>query len=578
MKILRYIIFTLAAVSLMSCSLDEKNFTEKDQAVYMNNTSEANTVLMGVYRDMVVDGMYGFHLSLFFTLPSDVADVEGSGLGNWRAVANNSYTSADGQVLQTWSALYKAVYNANDFIERLAAKSVNYPEDQKNLAAVYMAEARALRALYYFELVRWFGNVPLITSTDQARQPNDSFKQADPVDVYKFIESDLLYAIENLPYANEDTYRSANAYRISKGGALGLLAKVYATWAGYPLNDATKWEEAAKTARTLIQSGNHGLLEDYEQLWKNACESEWDATESLIEVSFYSPVMTGTTANDPNGRIGKWNGVSTAEGVLASGKCAANWKVVPAFAANWWKSIPAGQTDKRFDISIAARKYTTSNPEGISVASGKEPGADGKDETVYYTIGQIIDMPEDNKNFAAARKNCNNGICPGKWDMAKYAKKNQVTDANFSNVNWYILRYADVLLLYAEALNEWQQGPTTDAYAAINMVRRRAYGLPLDAPSSVDLATGMSYEAFRQAVRDERAKELAFEGHRRQDLIRWGIYYETVKKTYSELAAWHEEAPGCYRGGEFTTKGQHELLPIPLNEIKLSGLKQNNMW
>ncbi len=575
---------------MMSCSLDEKNFTEKNQAVYMNNTSEANTVLMGVYRDMVVDGMYGFHLSLFFTLPSDVADVEGSGLGNWRAVANNSYTSADGQVLQTWSALYKAVYNANDFIERLAAKSADYPESQKNLAAVYMAEARALRALYYFELVRWFGNVPLITSTDQARQPNDSFTQADPVDVYKFIESDLLYAIENLPYANEDTYRSANAYRISKGGALGLLAKVYATWAGYPLNDASKWEEAAKTAKTLIQSGNHGLLEDYEQLWKNAAESEWDATESLIEVSFYSPVMTGNLSNDPNGRIGKWNGVTTAEGVLASGKCAANWKVVPAFAMNWWKSIPAGQTDKRFDISIAARKYTTSNPEGISVASGKEDkiGPDGnpvldeggkvEKETVYYTMGQVIDMPESNDNFAAARKQCNNGICPGKWDMAKYAKKNQVTDANFSNVNWYILRYADVLLLYAEALNEWQQGPTTDAYAAVNMVRRRAYGLPLDATSSVDLATGMSYEAFRQAVRDERAKELAFEGHRRQDLIRWGIYYETVKKTYSELSAWHEEAPGNYRGGEFTTKGQHELLPIPLNEIKLSGLKQNNMW
>lgn len=72
------------------------------------------------------------------------------------------------------------------------------------------------------------------------------------------------------------------------GAALGLLSKVYATWAGYPIYDESKWEEAAKTARTLIESGKHALLSDYEQLWKNTCNGVWDPTESLIEISFYS--------------------------------------------------------------------------------------------------------------------------------------------------------------------------------------------------------------------------------------------------------------------------------------------------
>ena len=97
-----------------------------------------------------------------------------------------------------------------------------------------------------------------------------------------------------------------------------------------------------------------------------------------------------------------------------------------------------------------------------------------------------------------------------------------------------------MLLLYAEALNEWHKAPSTDAYAAINIVRRRGYGLPTGtASATADLATGLSYEQFQQAVRDERAHELAFEGHRRQDLVRWGIYYETIRKTAAKCSEWH---------------------------------------
>lgn len=106
-----------------------------------------------------------------------------------------------------------------------------------------MGEARALRAMYYFELVRRYENIPLMTSTQMSNQSPSTFVQADPADVYKFIEDDLIYASEVLPYATDDTEREDNSFRFSKGAALGLLTKVYATWAS---KDASKWEYAAK--------------------------------------------------------------------------------------------------------------------------------------------------------------------------------------------------------------------------------------------------------------------------------------------------------------------------------------------
>ena len=170
---------------------------------------------------------------------------------------------------------------------------------------------------------------------------------------------------------------------------------------------------------------------------------------------------------------------------------------------------------------------------------------------------------------------------PGKWDMIKYIEPgNEVVDANKSNVNWYILRYSDVLLLYAEAMNEWKKGPTTEAYNAVNMVRRRGFGLTVGATSSTaDLPEGLSYEQFQQAVRDERSYELAFEGHRRQDLIRWGIFYDSIQQTFYDLQTWHDQAASYYRCIDFTIEGKNELMPIPQRDMDLcKQFKQNPGW
>ena len=112
------------------------------------------------------------------------------------------------------------------------------------------------------------------------------------------------------------------------------------------------------------------------------------------------------------------------------------------------------------------------------------------------------------------------------------------------------------------------------------MVRRRGFGKPVGvADSSCDLPTGLSYEAFQKAVQDERAYELCFEGHRRQDLIRWGQYYDAIQSTAEQLASWHEQMPSLYLLPNYTVKGKHELLPIPQRELDLmTGCSQNPNW
>ena len=133
------------------------------------------------------------------------------------------------------------------------------------------------------------------------------------------------------------------------------------------------------------------------------------------------------------------------------------------------------------------------------------------------------------------------------------------------------MRYAEVLLLYAEALNELNKAPNDDAYEAVNQVRRRA-GLS-------NLPSGLSYQTFQQAVRNERSHELCFEGHRKQDLVRWGIYYDAIQQTVSDLDQWHEDANASYLIGEYTVKGKHELLPIPQRDLDMMTLcKQNPNW
>ena len=540
------LIYLLPVLCLVfgACSdlLDEQNFTEVGKDNYVNDATEAETVLMGIYKDMANEYMYSYHLSLLFTISSDIAQCEGNSTSSFREIPTNSHNASTTQIANTWRQLYTSIYHANHFIETVSERIDGWNSSNRELATIYLGEARALRALFYFELVRWYGNVVLMKSTDDSRRVASEFEQADPRDVYAFIEEDLKYAAEVLPWAVDDTKRSSNAYRFSKGAALGLLAKVYCTWAGYPLYDTSKWAEAATAARRVVESGKHRLIPNYETVWTNTCNGIWDAGESLIEVSFYS--ATGLDSDNTAGRIGKWNGVIADAVEGERGRNAGNWKVVYTFTREWEQ-----HNDPRMAISIADYKYDSSK---------------GSDPVTY--ISTVTNPTEENLNKQRQL------FTPGKWDTEKYVNSaNYMINNDKSNINWYVLRYSDVLLLFAEALNE-SGGSIVDAVDAVNAVRRRGFG-----DTQHDLSYGLSRDALREAIRKERAYELCFEGHRKQDLIRWGIYYDTVIATAQELVDWYSNAN--YAVARYIIKGRHELMPIPQRDLDvMPKCHQNSGW
>lgn len=595
-KIIYYIALSVMCVLPFSCSdmLEEENRTEMEKKNYMNTAAEAEKVLLGIYSTLSTDNLYGLNLSILFNTGTDMEQVEGTTIEGPRIVPTNAFPATQQEVQATWASLYTAIHNANEFLERISLKLDTYTETDRKLGIIYMAEARTLRGLLYFELVRRYGNVVLMNSSLDSYKDPSTFVQADPKTVYEFIEKDLKYAIDNLPYAIDDTYRTNTSYRISKGAALGLLAKVYATWAGWPLKDESKWELAAKTAEILIISGKHGLLQNYEQLWKNTCNGEWDPKESLIEFSFYSP--TASAASDPVGRIGKWNGVKTTQIPGVRGRCSAMVKVIYTFLKDWREpeveSYQDGTTtryrykngvltDYRRDLSIANYQYT--NEGSVLYVKGSA------------TEDKIIVDKDLNPNLSQKEKQ---SYTPAKWDIEKYMTNGKVINDDKSNVNWYFLRYADVLLLYAEALNEWKGAPTDKAYEAVNMVRARGYGHP--SSTKYKIAEGMDQEQFRETVRLERAYELAFEGQRRPDLVRWGMYYQAIQNTQDELTQWWTEARNSlgdkkdelnesgelkiprtpnYTVARYTQENKHELLPIPQRDMDLcSQFVQNPGW
>ena len=186
-----------------------------------------------------------------------------------------------------------------------------------------------------------------------------------------------------------------------------------------------------------------------------------------------------------------------------------------------------------------------------------------------------IDANGNKKNWTEKQKvqrSC--GKFRREWETSKNKQK------SYTPENYPILRYADVLLMLAEAENEAHEGPTPLAYEAINKVRQRA-GIG-------DLEEGLGHLEFQQAVRDERARELCFESLRKYDLIRWGIYVDAIHNKLGEKTTNKGSKPGQWpTGGSYTgaeiyaknTSDKHQFLPIPTTELDVNTkLEQNKFW
>lgn len=493
-----------ALLSSTSCNiLDTKPTDFVDPTQYYNTQVQLNNALSSVYDDL---GKNPFYASVYPTVFVNSTDESYYNTSSGSSIPGYNATSADANVANLWTQLYNGIDRANLLLANMDRATGVSAADMRHIRG----EATFLRAYYYFMLTQWWGDVPLRTTpTTSAADGQIAFTPSK--DVYEFVIKEMTTAEDLL----KDQIASSFAFneRITQTVVQGVLARVCLYEAGAPLNVTGRYADALSWAKKVQASGLHQLNPDFTQVFKNMSADAYDNTyrESMWEIGFYynSTNSSLREASQSNIGIAAANG-STAAATFgqtvpleyATGILYKAYQATITYTGTPLTPVTDVSQDLRRDWTVAPITYTNGTSAGVETA-----------------VGPI--------------KIWNRYV--GKWRRQYEPTPRQATD---TGRNWPVLRYSDVLLMLAEAENE-VNGPTAAAYDALNQVRRRGYGLllspaPVPAPpaaTAVNL-TGLTQATFRQAVRDERLRELAFEGFRRQDLKRWNILVPTVTSTY----------------------------------------------
>ena len=390
------------------------------------------------------------------------------------------HTPINQQLRDIWGWMYSGV-NRTNYIMEFKDKT-DFPGKEG-----VIAQTRFLRAYYYFELVKWFGDVPFVVDRRILFGDQYTLPRTSKATIYAQMEDDLIYAASNLPYIQ------AEKGRVTKGAAQALLGKVYLY--------QNKFPEAANVLEDLINNGPHDLLTDYSTMFENDNENN---IESVFEVQYTDIEGAGfgcLQCSEGNVAVG-FNGIRNYAG--------------PVFESGFSFNVPTQEVvdefedgDNRLQTAILDINTWATNT-GATFSTGYE-------HTGYF-----------NRKYIARQGDLNTG------------------DANLTNPNNYrSIRFADVLLMAAEALN---RGNIDDARARfyLNRVRERAFGNTTNNVTS-------SGATLTTAIYHERRVELVGEGHHFFDLVRTG-------RAANEIDGFQA--------------GKNEVFPIPSIEIQLAG----NQW
>ena len=463
MKKITYILLSIILLSSVSCS-DTFSEVEPDGSNadnYFNSEEEYQKALIGAY-DML---QATFWNTLTSVVASDDYAAGGDSFNYDQPTLQNVnqmiHTPDDeNQLRDIWGLMYAGLNRANYILEFKDKTDFTGKEE-------IIAEAYFLRAYYTFELVKFFGRVPLKTEerdgvlriANKRILTEDEFVMERIKDIptaYAAIAADLLEAIPNLP-ATQD-----RPYEATKGAAQALLGKVYLYHGTY---DSTKFGDAATTLKQVISSGNYALTTgtDYTNLFEIEGEN---GVEAVFEIQ-YSSVMAAS-----------WNNINGSNGTYFVKFCGPRSPYDdPVFDAGWGFCLPSVELYDLFDATDARREVTF-----YDLRNDQDRYSQGRDDTGLF-----------NRKYMPRKEPSRAGSDP----------------LNYDN-NYRAIRYADVLLMAAEA--EAQSGGS-NAESYLNQVRARAYG-----DNSQDYTA--SEGALLDAIYNERRKELAGEGHRFFDLVR----------------------------------------------------------
>lgn len=522
------------AIGLMftSCKdfLAEEAYDFYDEKDFYNNVSELELAVNGAYEVLSQKMTYG-HFMLVVDCDTDLSHIKGSGTGHTaRDLGHYNIYTSHNWIEEAWGYYYTGIDRVNRIIENM--ERVELPDDQaKETFNRLIAEARLLRAICYFDLVRIWGDVPLkLTPSD--KNTDFAVTRTDKEAVYQQIVEDMEAAVPALPWHNEvGSYTG----RPTKGAAMGLLARAYLFRAGYSLNQNGKMERPDKyleyygkvktICAELINSHRHSLNSSYEKVFKNVCENIMEPSEVMYEVQFFNP----SGEDDHSSKIGSYNSPEIHRN--SSYGLGNSFIKTTHFAYDFFES-----DDIRRKTAIATFKIDAND--------------------------KVIEIPR-NESYNWA---------PGKW------RRNWIPgppkDLENMDINFILLRYSDVLLMYAEAVNEVDGQLDDLAIECLNQVKRRGYGY---APATANATIDFTLADFpdKQSVRDylfvERARELGFEGFRRFDLIRWNKLADTLDDFNDKFnAAVQDKTLKAYvwAAGIYFQTGKHELYPIPAYDIR----------
>ncbi|MGE6219844.1 RagB/SusD family nutrient uptake outer membrane protein [Nubsella zeaxanthinifaciens] len=490
---------------------------------YYKTEEQLNAALRGAYATLADGSLFGNNLLGRMGLEADEGYESYS--SDLNTVGDYNVYATDSKILGYYRVFYRGINRANLLLESVDDPTITITAKERNHIK---GQALFLRGYFHFMLANKFGGVPLMlkatrsdaVKTEDLQKPRTALK-----DVYAAVLNDLKSAVDLLkPMSEVNTGTQA-----SKSAAWAMLARVSLYMAGQPLNDASKYAEAAEWAKKVKDANYHALNPSYEKVFVNYATDVMDPKESIFEVDFYGN-GTGIYAST-GGMVGRNNGIA-----------------YPLDSSNVGYGIGAIRS-----TSYLYNLYTT--------------GDTRRDWAIapYYYTG----TPRVKTNWTAQQTTF------ARYS-GKFRRESEILlpkSSASTPQNYPLMRYSDVLLMYAEALNEMPGGDKVLALEQINVVRRRA--IPVGSPDRELTVT--DYTGLKDAIIEERARELCFEGLRKNDLVRWGIFTSSMQSLNNQVPIGTSSYIISARAYYGNAKPRDVVWPIPTYEMTVNRLLTQNV-
>ena len=491
----------VAVLALASCN----DFLEVDapsaytEDFVFSQKTEVSRALNGVYAQALVNNLYGDAYFTRFTLNSDVDMI----ISSENAHSHTTYSRFDcdeqgGNIYSFWTAAYNLIEYANKFIKSAEESPLYDPDDAEYMQ--WLGEAKCLRAMAYHDLVVMFGDIPFTMEPTSNEVTDFVIPIADREEVQKAIIEDLQKIAPYMSSTNSTTVE-----RCSKEFAQALIARIALTAGGYSLrpnkNDSKSYGTMERSADyqnfyriamnyadSVISAGTHSLIQSYQDVFVNECNYQVVNNDDVIfEIPFAKEstgnigYVQGPTYSSYEGKtVGVWGACSGGSG----GRLNAFYRFL----------FRSGDKRREFVNGMWYYSYFTNSEGNLA-------------DTVYIRNDYTV----------------HNNKWSKLWTSEGSALGNITTGA--TGINYPYMRYADVLLMYAEAANELNNGPTEKAIECLQTVHNRAFD---DGDPDFIAAATADKAAFQKAVLDERKWEFAGENSRWRDLVRTNNYAEEL--------------------------------------------------